>query len=131
MRTTIVVLAMVFGLLATATAQHPPAGPSRANPREAFDSSGLGMTADQLAKVHGILEQMQQANAPLRDQMRQILGGKSFRDLTPDERDSLRSHIEPVRAQMVENRRKAHDQIHAILTPAQRKIVEQRMRDHP
>lgn len=29
----------------------------------------------------------------------------------------------------MENRRKAHDQIHAILTPAQREMVEKRMRE--
>lgn len=129
MRTTLLLLATALGFVASAASQNPPPGPPRANPLQAFDSSGLGLTADQLAKVHGILDEMKQANAPLLDQMRQILGGKALHDLTPAEQDSLRSRIEPVRAQMVENRRKAHDQIHAILTPAQRTIVEQRMRE--
>jgi Spy/CpxP family protein refolding chaperone len=127
MRTTILLLATVFGLVAPAAAQSPQ--PSEGDRRDAFDTSGLGLTADQGTKLKGILKQLQQQNAPFREQLRQILGGKSFRDLTPAERDSWRPQIEPLRRQMMENRRKAHDQIHAILTPAQRKTVEQRMRE--
>jgi Spy/CpxP family protein refolding chaperone len=118
-------LAAALGLLTPAIAQNP-AGPDR---RDAFDTSGLGLTADQGTKLKAILDQLQQQNAPLRDQLRQILGGKSFRDLTPAERDAFRPKIEPIRHQIMENRRKAHDQIHAILAPAQQKIVEQRMRE--
>jgi Spy/CpxP family protein refolding chaperone len=128
MRTTILLLASALGLVTPAAAQNPPPG-SPSEQREAFDTSGLGLTGDQGTKLKGILEQLRQQNAPFRDQMRQLLGGKSFRDLTPAERQSLRSQMEPIRRQMMENRRKAHAQIEVILTPEQRKVFEERMRE--
>lgn len=127
MRTTILLLATALGVVAPAAAQNPPPGPREG--REAFDTSGLGLTADQRTKIKGILEKMKEQNAPHRKQLEQVLGGRRFRDLTPAQRDSLRPKIEPIRNQMAENWRKAHDQINAVLTPEQRKLVEQRMHE--
>ena len=69
-----------------------------------------------------------QQNAPLREQIKQVLGGKSPRDLTPEEREQYRPKIEPIRKQIMENRKKGRDQIMAILTPDQRKQLEQEMK---
>jgi Spy/CpxP family protein refolding chaperone len=127
MRNTLASLIAVFGLLVvplTAQQQHR---------RWAGDSAmfeQLGLTPDQRAKINGIREQVDQQNAPLREQIRQVLGGKSFRDLTPEERESFRSKIDPIRKQMKENRHKAHEQISAILTPKQREKLEQQMKEH-
>jgi Spy/CpxP family protein refolding chaperone len=127
MRNTLASLIAVFGLLVvplTAQQQHR---------RWAADSAmfeQLGLTPGQRAKINGIREQVDQQNAPLREQIRQVLGGKSFRDLTPEERESFRSKIEPIRKQMKENRHKAHEQISAILTPQQREKLEHQMKEH-
>ena len=90
----------------------------------------LGLTSDQRDKIKTIQDQVQQQNAPLREQLRQILGGKRFRDLTPEERESFKPKIEPIRKQMMENRKKGREQIEAILTPDQRKQLEHEMREH-
>jgi Spy/CpxP family protein refolding chaperone len=105
-----------------------PAAAQRPSRNWAADSAAfesLGLTADQRNKIKAIREQAQQQNAPLREQLQQALGGKSFRDLTHEERESLRPKIEPIRKQMMENRRKAHEQINAILTHEQREKLEQ------
>ena len=127
MRNTLASLIAVFGLLVvplTAQQQHR---------RWVADSAmfeQLGLTPDQRTKIDGIREQVDQQNAPLREQIRQVLGGKSFRDLTPEERESFRSKIEPIRKQMKENRRAAHEQISAILTPDQREKLKTHMKEH-
>ena len=127
MRNTLASLIAVFGLLVvplTAQQQHR---------RWVADSAmfeQLGLTPDQRTKINGIREQVDQQNAPLREQIRQVLGGKSFRDLTPEERESFRSKIEPIRKQMKENRRAAHEQISAILTPDQREKLKTQMKEH-
>jgi Spy/CpxP family protein refolding chaperone len=90
----------------------------------------LGLTSDQRTKINAIRGQVEQQNAPLREQMQQVLGGKSFRDLTPEQRESFRSKIEPIRKQMKENRRAAHEQISAILTPDQREKLKHQMKEH-
>ena len=128
MRSTILLLATALGLVAPAAAQNPPPGPPPER-REAFDTSGLGLTADQRTKITGILEKMKEQNAPYRKQLDEVLGGRRFRDLTPAERDSLRPKLEPIRHEMAENWRKAHDKINEVLTPEQRKLVEQRMKE--
>jgi Spy/CpxP family protein refolding chaperone len=128
MRSTIMLLATALGLVAPAAAQNPPSGPPPER-REAFDTSGLGLTADQRTKIKGILEQMKEKNAPYRKQLDEVLGGRRLRDLTPAERDSLKPKLDPIRHEMAENWRKAHDKINEVLTPEQRKLVEQRMKE--
>lgn len=110
-----------------ARAQQEPAGPPPAMDSTAFDD--LGLTADQRSKITAIHQQIQQQNAPLREQMRQILGGKSYRDLTPAERDSLRPKLEPIRRQMMDNGRSGREQIMAILTPEQRRKLAAHVRE--
>lgn len=127
MRTTILSLVAASSLVALAAAQRAPTRWSR---REIFDTSGLGLSADQETKLQGIVEQLRQANVPVRARLDQILGGRRFRDIPPAEQDSLRPQMEPIRLEMLENRRTALDQIDAILTPAQRRIVDQRAREH-
>jgi Spy/CpxP family protein refolding chaperone len=120
-------LVAVVGFVATPlVAQQPSRG-------WGMDSSlydHLGLTQEQRGKVRAIRDQVMQQNAPLREQIRQVLGGKSPRDLTPEEREQFRPKIEPIRQQMMENRKKGRDQIMAILTPDQRKQLEQEMREH-
>ncbi len=137
MRTTLFAFIAALGLMAApAAAQQPapaPAPPMGRPGTVAGDSAefeGLGLTADQRAKIKAIREQLQQQNGPLRDQIRQITGGRMFRDLSPAARDSLRPKLEPIRQQMMENGRKAHAQIEALLSPEQRQKLEQHMREH-
>ena len=54
----------------------------------------------------------------------------AFRDLSPAERDSLRPKLQPIRQQLMDNARKAHEQIEALLTPEQRQKLEKHMREH-
>jgi len=137
MRTTLFAFIAALGLIAApAIAQQPappPAPPMGGPGAMAGDSAefgALGLTADQRAKIKAIREQLQQQNAPLRDQIRQITGGRMFRDLAPAARDSLGPKLEPIRQQMMENGRKAHAQIEALLSPEQRQKLEQHMREH-
>lgn len=130
MRITLVSLASLVTVFGLAVGPVAAQQPSR---RWAADSAAyehLGLTSDQRDKIRAIREQAQQQNAPLREQLQQVLGGKSFRDLTPAERESLKPQIEPIRKQMMENRHKAHEQISAILTPDQRKQLEHEMHEH-
>lgn len=101
-----------------------PAGPPMLD-SSAFEN--LGLTDDQRSKIQAIHEQVQEQNAPLRDQANKLMGGKTFRDLTPAERDSLRPKLQPLREQMMENLRKAREQIAQILTPEQRRKFAQGM----
>ena len=124
-----ITLALLFAVFVLSVRPMAAQEPSR---RWAADSAmfeHLGLTSDQRDKIKAIREQAQQQNAPLREQLQQALGGKSFRDLTPAERESLKPKIEPIRKQMMENRQKAHDQISAILTPDQRKQLEHEMHE--
>ncbi len=110
-----------------ARTQQEPAGPPAARDSSLFED--LGLSTDQRAKVTAIHQQIQEQNAPLREQARQLLGGKSYRDLTPAERESLKPKLEPIRRQMMENRRKGREQIMAILTPEQRRMFSEHVRD--
>jgi len=129
MRRIVLSLVSALGLFTPpSVAQMPRGGP----PAMALDSAtlqSLALSADQRTKIQAIVAQMQQQNAPLREQMRQALGGKSYRDLSPAARDSLRTKLQPIRQQLMENGRKAHEQIAAILTPEQRQKFEQQMRE--
>ena len=129
MRRIVLSLVAALGLFTPpVVAQMPQGGP----PAMALDSAtlqSLALSADQRTNIQAIVAQMQQQNAPLREQMRQALGGKSYRDLSPAERDSLRTKVQPIRQQLMENGRKAHEQIAAILTPEQRQKFEQQMRE--
>jgi Spy/CpxP family protein refolding chaperone len=111
-----------------ARAQQQPAGPPRWMDSSAL--SDLGLTPDQRAKITTIRQQVQQENAPLREQLRQLAGGKSFHDLSAAERDSLRPKAEPIMRQMRENARKGRDQIMAILTPDQRTKFAAHVKEH-
>jgi hypothetical protein len=90
-------LVAVVGFVATPlAAQHPPRN-------WGMDSTlydHLGLTSEQRDKVRAIRDQVMQENAPLREQVKQVLGGRSFRDLTPEEREQYRPKIEPIRKQM-------------------------------
>lgn len=127
MHMTFASLVAVVGFVATPlAAQHPPRN-------WGMDSTlydHLGLTQEQRDKVRAIRDQVMQQNAPLREQIKQVLGGKSPRDLTPEEREQYRPKIEPIRKQMMENRKKGRDQIHAILTPDQRKELDKVMKEH-
>ena len=127
MRMTLSFLVLVGGLaVAPLAAQEPTRG--RGEDNEVFEH--LGLTPDQRVKIKAIRNQVKQENAPLREQIKQILGGKRFRDLTPAERASLKPQFDPIRKQMKENRRKGRDQIRVILTPDQLKQFEHEMHQH-
>ncbi|HUL48899.1 MAG TPA: Spy/CpxP family protein refolding chaperone [Gemmatimonadales bacterium] len=118
---------MLAALAETAPAQQPlplGGGPPLLD-SAAFEQ--LGLTADQRAKIQAIHERVQTENAPLRQQAQQIMGGKSFRDLTPAQRDSLRPKLQPVMAKMRANAQKGRDEIMKILTPEQQKKYREQM----
>jgi Spy/CpxP family protein refolding chaperone len=127
MRMTLASLIVVFGF-----AVAPIAAQERSRNRGPDNAvfEHLGLTPDQRDKIKAIQDQAQQQNAPLREQIQQITGGKRFRDLTPEQRESFKPQIEPIRKQLMENRKKAHEQISAILTPDQRKQFEHEMHEH-
>jgi Spy/CpxP family protein refolding chaperone len=124
-----ITLALLFAVFTLSVRPMAAQEPSRRWAADSATFEHLGLTSDQRDKIKAIREQAQQQNAPLREQLQQALGGKSFRDLTPAERESLKPKIEPIRKQMMENRKKAHDQISAILTPDQRKQLEHEMHE--
>jgi Spy/CpxP family protein refolding chaperone len=124
-----ITVALLFASFAMSVRPMAAQEPSR---RWAADSAmyeHLGLTSDQRTKITTIRQQTQQQNAPLREQLRHVLGGKSFRDLTPAERESLKPQIEPIRKQMMENRHQAQAQINAILTSDQRKQLKHQMHE--
>jgi len=134
MRTRLIVLATALGFVAvlprTTPAQNPPSAPPQGRMGEmVVDTTGLGLTADQQAKLKAIRDDLMKKNAPLRDQASQVMGGKSFRDLTPEEREAMRPKLQPIMQQMRENARKAREQVEAILTPEQKKKFEERVQE--
>ncbi|HUL02482.1 MAG TPA: Spy/CpxP family protein refolding chaperone [Gemmatimonadales bacterium] len=129
MRTILTVLATAFALVATTPPTSRAQGPSGRGPGAGLDTTGLGLTADQQAKWKVIRDDLMKKNAPLREQARQVMGGKSFRDLTPEERETLRPKLQPIMDQMRENARKAREQAGAILTPEQKQKFEARIRE--
>lgn len=129
MRTTFLVLATAVSLVAIAHAQNPPPGAPGRGWGERLDTTGLGLTADQKTKWAAIRDDLMKKNAPLREQATQVMGGKSFRDLTPEEREAMRPKLQPIMDKMRENARKAREQIEAILTPEQKKKFEERMQE--
>jgi len=130
MRTPRFMVIAALGLVAAPAAAQLPQGGPPAMAADSAELESLVLTAEQRAKIKPILEQLRQQNAPLREQLRQITGGKAFRDLSPAERDSLRPKLQPIRQQLMDNARKAHEQIEALLTPEQRQKLEKHMREH-
>ena len=128
MRTPFLVLAALAALVARAPAQNPAPGPPGGGFNEAPDTAGLGLSADQKTKFMAIRNDLMQKNAPLRQQAQQIMGGKTFRDLTPEEREAMRPKLQPIMQQMRDNVRKAREQMEALLTPEQKQKFEERIR---
>ncbi len=129
MRPTLGSLVLALGLATPPLAAQMPQGGPPAMVADSATLESLALTADQRAKIKPIVAQLQEQNAPLREQMRQLTGGRMLRDLSPAARDSLRPKIQPIREQMMQNARKAHEQIEALLTPEQRQKLEQHMRE--
>src|SRR5262245_66454397 len=104
MRTTLTILATAVGLVAcipaVTLAQKNTYGPPTGAFTGGIDTTGLGLTPDQQAKWVKVRDELQAKNAPLREQARQAMGGKSMRDLTPEERDKLRPKVQPIMDQM-------------------------------
>ena len=86
MRITLASLVVLFGFAVAPLATQEP-GQNRGPNNKMFEH--LGLTPDQHEKIKVILDQVQQQNAPLRQQVQQILGGRRYRDLSPEERESL------------------------------------------
>jgi Spy/CpxP family protein refolding chaperone len=129
MRTSFLVLAALVALVARTPAQNPPsAPPGPPGLNEAPDTAGLGLSADQKTKFMAIRNDLIQKNAPLRQQAQQIMGGKTFRDLTPEEREAMRPKLQPIMQQIRENFHTAREQLEALLTPEQKQKFEERMR---
>jgi Spy/CpxP family protein refolding chaperone len=130
MRTMLTILATAFALVAIAPVSSPAQGKyGGAGVSAGLDTTGLGLSADQQAKWNAIRDDLRTKNAPLRDQARQMAGGKSFRDLSDAEREALRPKLQPIMDQMRENARKAREQAEAVLTPAQKQKFEARIKE--
>lgn len=130
MRNLLIVLAMAVALAVVApAASSAQAHYGKGGWGAGLDTTGLGLSADQQAKWKKIRDELQQKNAPLREQARQVAGGKSFRDLTPEEREKLRPKMGPIMDQMRDNAKKAREQVEAMLTPEQKQKFEAKVRE--
>src|SRR5581483_7579456 len=97
-------IAIALSAAASVRAQQKHAGPPMGMDSSAFED--LQLTADQRSRIQAIHERVQREDAPLRQEMRQMVGGKSYHDLTQAERDSLASKLMPLWRQLRENNRK-------------------------
>jgi hypothetical protein len=91
----------------------------------------LALTADQVSRLQSISNALDAKNAPLRGQMRSVLGSsprppRLGPTATPAEREAhratwraTREKLAPVRHEMMGNMRAAMQQARAVLTPAQ------------
>jgi hypothetical protein len=90
----------------------------------------LGLTADQVRQIEAIQARVQQQNTARIEQLRAARGDspeRNFRDMSADERQQLRAQmrermekLQPLRQQLRETNRAAGQEIHALLTDAQR-----------
>lgn len=88
----------------------------------------LGLTAEQQAEIERIRTEVREKNEPLHEQIRSTLGIAddesprrfAFRDMTAEQRESLRPTFEQIR----ENHRAATDQVLALLTTEQRATLD-------
>ncbi len=135
-------------LLMAAACQEAPVDPSSApGPggagrgllgRIVAKSAELGLTADQVAKLTAIGEQLQAKNAALQEQLKAILGDRpergAMRELSAEEREALRAKMEqarPILEQLRENSRAAFEEARAILTAEQQAKIREHTRRGP
>jgi len=132
--------ALATGALALATtllAQQPPPGRER-NPRPtAAQVTGGGtaqylvenpqllqLTPVQVKRVTKVANRVDSLNAPVRNQLQALTGGRPIRELTPAERRRLAPQLQPLVQQMQQNNAMSLDSVEAILTPEQTTQLE-------
>jgi hypothetical protein len=90
----------------------------------------LGLTADQVRQIEAIQARVQQQNAARIEQLRAAHADRperNFRDMSAEERQQLRAQmrermeeLQPLRQALRETNRAAGQELHALLTDAQR-----------
>jgi hypothetical protein len=145
MRRMVTVLTMAAGLAVVAVPVVAQVG-QEVRERPAFQSrmqypstlllekrAELGLTAEQVRQIEAIQERVRAENAPRLEQMRAARGDRpdrpvrGMRDLSATERQQLREQmrdraetLRPIQQQVRETNRAAGEEIHALLTEAQR-----------
>ncbi len=79
----------------------------------------LDLTPAQVELARRIQAWVDSLNAPLQQQMQQALGGRTMRDMTPEERQQLMPTLTPIMQQLRANGNRALDSLRAALNPAQ------------
>ena len=118
--------AAALAVASPAAAQGPSRGPG---PRPGFRGEMVGYLAQhpqslnlddhQAARLRTISSWLKQSDSSLRGQIRAALGGKTFRELSAEQRYQQSRQIRPLTEQLRANRFAAVDSLHAVLTPDQ------------
>lgn len=94
----------------------------------------LGLTGDQVARLEAIQARVERENAPRIQQLQAVLGDRSPRDLTDEERAQLRARmreLDPVRDQIRQTNRAAMQEAREILTAEQQAGLRDTMARRP
>lgn len=95
----------------------------------------LELTAEQRSMVEAIRDRVESENAPRHAQLRAVFGDADPREMTPEEREALRTRmreLQPVRAAIQATNRAAGAEIHELLTAEQEDRLRPLMRaDRP
>ena len=98
----------------------------------------LQLTDEQVQRLEALGARVERENAPRIEQLRAVLGDRSFRDLSDEERAAVRDRmreLEPVRDALRETNRAAMTEARGILTAEQatqlRETMRRGMRDRP
>jgi len=90
----------------------------------AANPAGLDLTADQLTRIRAARDEMVQANAPLREQLRSRVANRDWRSMAPADRQALMDSTRAIREQMRANGDRARTAVTGILTPAQQQTLD-------
>jgi hypothetical protein len=128
-----------LALATAAAAQNPPSGrvarprPGAQNaPPTAAQATGGGaaqylaenpqvlqLTPVQVERVRKVSARVDSLNAPIRQRMDQLTGGRPFRELPPVERRRVAPQLQPLMQQLRANNDASLDSVEVILTPEQ------------
>ncbi len=79
----------------------------------------MHLTPAQRGRLVKVREWLRSQNAPLRDSVRAVTGGRAFRTIPPAERRQLQPRLAPLMERMRANDAAALDSVDAVLTPQQ------------
>lgn len=79
----------------------------------------LNLTPEQQVHARRLAAWLDSLNAPVQRQMQQAMGGRTMRDMTPEERVALMPTLQPLMQQLRANAQRAEDSLRVYLNPAQ------------